>query len=98
MPTSIASTASTLSSLPGLHEALCYYIKPCPSTLSTTRNCKAVKQSHNVYIMPLVINALGDAHTQTHIPMNEQKQFQETWFKNTTTSHILQASYFLEMV
>ena len=48
------------------------------------------------HITPLVINALGgrhtDTYTQTHIPMREPKQFQETrytrqkamyaWFKN----------------
>ena len=43
------------------------------------------------YVMPLVINGLGDKHTDTHIPMRKQKQFQETrrmqplavraWFK-----------------
>ena len=30
------------------------------------------------YIMPLVINALGGGHTDTHIPTRKPKQFQET--------------------
>ena len=79
MATSMASMASTSSSFPGVHD-ISYVSKAMPIKFidNKLKSCKTSLTNHTVssvshHIKPLVINALGGGHTQTHILTCEQK-------------------------
>ena len=80
MPPSKASMASTSTSLPGVHDILCY--KAHTHSLyqwKTLKSCRTTTQGlYTPYIMPLVINLLGSEHTDmhTHISTCIQMQFE----------------------
>ena len=83
MPPSMASMASTLTSLPSMHDMLCV-TKATPFQFidgNILKSCRMGLTHHTWpilhHIMPLVINALGGGHTDTgtHILTHKQKRF-----------------------
>ena len=87
MPTSVASMESILSSLPGVHDALCNYVMPihfingkklksCRASLTNHTGSTYIYHTISHHWLLIALRVDKNTYTHTYAPTHTQKQKQ----------------------